>query len=255
MVMTTEASPTATTGPGLTPKRYSVGVDLGQANDPTAVAVLEKTVVPPETAMFSPVGDEPGNRLVEGDLVYDLIYLKRAKLGTAYDEIARRVAGMVIGLEPKGAFDEIGQLTLSVDGTGVGRAVCDMIFTELTKRKQRGEYVPEVDYRRVSVTGGNSSVQKPSSANRYWRVPKQELIFPLVASFQQRKVRIAKSVKDKETLKTELLNYRRNTNIATGNMTFEPWREGDHDDLLFAVALALWGWRQPKGQTRVRLIR
>jgi hypothetical protein len=41
------------------PTRYCVGVDLGQANDPTAIAVLEKTVAPPDTAMFSPVGDSP----------------------------------------------------------------------------------------------------------------------------------------------------------------------------------------------------
>ena len=45
--------------PKYSPKRYSVGVDLGQANDPTAIAVLEKTVAPPDTAIFSPVGDSP----------------------------------------------------------------------------------------------------------------------------------------------------------------------------------------------------
>src|SRR5215211_5919054 len=74
------------------PKRYSVGVDLGQAADYTAIAVLEKKVVPPPTAMFSPVGRDPSHRLVEGDIVYDLVYLKRPKLGTPYDRIAERVA-------------------------------------------------------------------------------------------------------------------------------------------------------------------
>ena len=42
--------------PKYSPRRYSVGVDLGQANDPPTIAVLAKTIVPPETALFAPVG-------------------------------------------------------------------------------------------------------------------------------------------------------------------------------------------------------
>jgi hypothetical protein len=252
MVSRTEASPSANAvheqHPRVSPKRYSVGVDLGQANDPTAVAVLEKTIVPPGDALFSPVGESPGNRLVEGDIVYDLVYLKRPKLGTPYDTIARRVAGLLIGLEPKGAFDEIGQITLAVDGTGVGRGVVDMLKTELAKRTQRGEYVPRVDFRAVSVTGSNTTLKKPEKTHGYWSVPKKDLVFPAVAAFQQGKLRIAKGVADKDALVNELKNYKRTTNIATGNMVFEPWRESDHDDLLFAVCLALWGWQQRRGQ-------
>jgi hypothetical protein len=29
-------------------------------------------------------------------------------------------------------------------------------------------------------------------------------------------------------------------NIATGHDSYEAWREGDHDDLVLAVALACW---------------
>jgi Terminase RNaseH-like domain len=233
--------------PKYSPQRYSVGVDLGQANDPTAIAFLEKTIVPPETALFSPVGDRPGNRLVEGSLVYDLVYLKRPKLGTPYDEIARRVADLVCELEPKGAFGELGQVTLCVDGTGVGRGVVDMLRTEFQMRGQRAATsTPKVDFRAVSVTGSNTTLKRPERRNGYWSVPKKDLVFPAVAAFQQKKLRIAKGVKDKDGLVNELQNYRRKTNIATGGMQFEPWRESDHDDLLFAVCLALWGWQQRK---------
>jgi Terminase RNaseH-like domain len=237
------------------PPRYSVGVDLGQASDYTAIAVLEKTVVPPQTAMFSPVGESPGNRFVEGDLVYDLVYLKRAKLGTPYDEIARRVADLIIKLEPKGAFDEIGQLTLSVDGTGVGRGIVDMLRREFSRRSERAEYVPKVDFRPVSVTGSQTTLKRPERSNGYWSVPKKDLVFPAVAAFQQKRMRIAKGVEDRDALVNELKNYKRTTNIATGNMAFEPWRESDHDDLLFAVALALWGWQQPVGRRTLRVYR
>jgi hypothetical protein len=241
--------------PKYSPKRYSVGVDLGQAADFTAIAVLEKVIVPPETAMFSPVGEHPGDRLVEGDIRYDLVYLKRPKLGTPYDTIAKRVADLVCELEPEGAFGELGQVTLSVDGTGVGRGVVDMLRTEFQRRGATSRAVPKVDFRAVSVTGSNTSLKRPSRSGGYWSVPKRDLVFGGVTAFQQGKIRIAKGIKDRDALVNELKNYRRTTNIATGNMAFEPWRESDHDDLLFAVCLALWGWQQRKGNTTLRVIR
>jgi Terminase RNaseH-like domain len=240
--------------PKYTPRRYSVGVDLGQANDYTAIAVLEKKVVPPETVMFSPVGEHPGNRLVEGSLVYDLVYLKRPKLGTPYDVIAKRVADLVCKLEPQGAFGELGQVTLSVDGTGVGRGVVDMLDTEFKRRGASSNAVPRVDFRRISITGSQTQLKRPQRTNGYWSVPKKDLVFPAVAAFQQGKIRIGK-VTDRDALVNELKNYRRTTNIATGGMQLEPWRESEHDDLLFAVCLALWGWQTRKGNTTLRIIR
>jgi Terminase RNaseH-like domain len=241
--------------PKYSPRRYSVGVDLGQASDFTAIAVLEKKIVPPETAMFSPVGEHPGNRLVEGDIVYDLVYLKRPKLGTPYDTIARRVADLICELEPEGAFGELGQVTLSVDGTGVGRGVVDMLDSEFKRRGASSKSVPRVDFRRCAITGSQTTLKRPDRSNGYWSVPKRDLVFAAVAAFQQGKIRIAKGITDRDALVNELRNYSRKTNIATGNMVFEPWRESQHDDLLFAVCLALWGWQvQRRGTTRLRVI-
>src|SRR5215208_3968712 len=184
--------------PKYSPRRYSVGVDLGQASDPTAIAVLEKTIAPPETAIFSPVGESPSNRLVEGSIVYDLVYLKRPKLGTPYDTIAKRVADLVCDLEPQGAFGELGQVTLSVDGTGVGRAVVDLLDSEFKRRGATSKAVPKVDFRAVSVTGSNTSLKKPTRTHGYWSAPKKDLVFPAVAAFQQGKIRIAKGIKDRD---------------------------------------------------------
>jgi hypothetical protein len=255
MVMTWNAGYQPPRMPKYSPRRYSVGVDLGQANDFTAIAVLEKTIAPPEKAMFSPVGESPSNRLVEGSIVFDLVYLKRPKLGTPYDTIAKKVADLVCELEPQGSFGELGQLTLSVDGTGVGRAVVDMLDAEFKRRGATSRAVPKVDFRRVSVTGSNTSLKRPTRTDGYWSVPKKDLIFPAVAAFQQGKIRISKGIKDRDALVHELKNYSRTTNIATGNLAFEPWRESDHDDLLFAVCLSLWGWQVRKGSTTLRVIR
>lgn len=251
--VSTAREPTRT--PKYSPRRYCVGVDLGQASDFTAIAVLEKSVAPPETALFAPVGKAPADRLVEGSVVYDLVYLKRPKLGTPYDTIARRVCDLVCELEPEGAFGELGQVTLSVDGTGVGRGVVDMLKSEFQRRGQLRS-APRVDFRAVSVTGSNTSLKRPSRSGGYWSVPKRDLVFPAVAAFQQGKIRLAKGITDRDALVNELSNYKRTTNIATGNMAFEPWRESDHDDLLFATCLALFGWQQQKeGTTKLRIIR
>src|SRR5829696_422773 len=240
--------------PKYSPRRYSVGVDLGQANDYTAIAVLERVVVPPSTALFNPVGVSPSNRLVEGETVFDLVYLKRPKLGTPYDTIAKRVADLICELEPEGSFGELGQVTLSVDGTGVGRGICDLSDSELKRRGASSKSVPRVDFRRVSVTGSQTTLKRPTRTDGYWSVPKKDLVFPAVAAFQQGKIRIGK-VKDREALVNELKSYKRTTNIATGGMQFEPWRESEHDDLLFALCLALWGWQTRRGATRLRIIR
>ena len=99
-------------------------------------------------------------------------------------------------------------------------------------------------------------MKRPERVDGYWRLPKKDLIFPCVAAFQQGKIRIARGLKDRVALVEELKNYRRKTNIATGGMQFEPWRESAHADLLFALALSLWGWQTPyRGSTKLRLMR
>jgi hypothetical protein len=45
-------------------------------------------------------------------------------------------------------------------------------------------------------------------------------------------------------LEEELKNYRLKQNLATGYAAFEPLREGQHDDLLFAVCLGVWAWER-----------
>jgi hypothetical protein len=242
--------------PKASPRRYSIGVDLGQTFDYTAVAVLEKSIVPPGSALFAPVGESPENRLVEGAEIFDLVYLKRPKRGTPYDVVAERVAELATKLEPKGGFDEVGQLTLSVDGTGVGRGIVDMIRKEFAERSARGEYTPKIDFRPVTITGSSAAPRPPRRHGDYWAVSKRDIVFPTVTLFQQRRLRIAQGLDAKATqaLTHELQSYKRSVNIATGHTSFEPWRESDHDDLLFALALALWGWQQGTPRRRVRAV-
>jgi hypothetical protein len=57
---------------------------------------------------------------------------------------------------------------------------------------------------------------------------------------QSRQLKIAQDMPLADTLKKELLNFKVKINIATGHDSYEAWREGDHDDLVLAVAMACW---------------
>ena len=79
------------------------------------------------------------------------------------------------------------------------------------------------------------------------RVPKRDLASAPLVLMQNGQLKIAQDLALAETLKKELLNFKVKINIATAHDSYEAWREGDHDDLVFSVALACWaGERFPK---------
>jgi hypothetical protein len=50
--------------------------------------------------------------------------------------------------------------------------------------------------------------------------------------------------------------FRRKQNARTAHISYEHWRESDHDDLVLAAALACWKANyKRKGSTRLKLIR
>ena len=66
----------------------------------------------------------------------------------------------------------------------------------------------------------------------------------LVASvqtlLQSGHLKIAPGMELAPVLKRELLTFRVKINPATAHDSYEHWREGDHDDLVLATALACW---------------
>jgi len=197
--------------------RYWLGVDFGQANDPTAIAVVERV-----RATRTP------HELHVRDLV-------RPPLRTPYERIAEQIAAKVAALEPTGAFGERGEIGLCVDATGVGRAVCEMVKTRL--RSQPGG--PKVHFWPVVVTGGNSVTRN----GEFVGVPKRDLINSGLIALQERRLKIPTTIQETEILKNELLNYRVRITLRSGHDSYEPWREGDHDDLLFALCLSTWAFQ------------
>jgi hypothetical protein len=182
---------------------YLVGLDLGQTADFTALAVLERPTVTR--------GGTPGT--------YTLRHLQRYPLGTPYTAIVPAVAQLVNG--PPLA----GHVSLIVDQTGVGRAVVDML-----RRAAPCHVVP------VTITGGQS-VTEAEDGSRH--VPKKELVTGLQLLLQGHRLHIARSLSEAGTLVRELENFRVKITLAA-HERFGAWREGQHDDLVLAAALAGW---------------
>lgn len=86
------------------------------------------------------------------------------------------------------------------------------------------------------ITGG----EQEGSANGYHRVPKRDLITGLRLLLEQRMLKIAAALEHGPTPVNEMADMRVKV-TAAGNEQYEAWREGMHDDLVLAVALACWG--------------
>ena len=194
---------------------YFVGLDLGQAKDFTALAVLERTT---RDGGWDPVTWER-QQIVS----LQVRHLERVPLGTTYPLVVSRVAAVMRGLPPTARRE------LLVDATGVGRPVVDLLRVEDL----------ECQMRAVMVTSGSGE----SESEGYSKVPKRELITGLQVMLQTSELKISGGLQFGPTLMKEMTEMRVKVS-GDGNEQFGAWREGSHDDLVFAVALAAWGARR-----------
>jgi hypothetical protein len=182
---------------------YYMGLDLGQTCEFTAMAVVER-----------PTAGTPEQP------VYGLRHLHRAVLGTPLVRIVSAVTALAGG-EP--LRDNV---TLVVDLTAVGSTALDLLY----RAAFPGRVVP------VILTAGHTIVATDEGA---YHVPKNELVTRLQVLLQARRLQVARNLPEAKTFVQELTNFRIKPNLAQQD-AFVAWREGLHDDLVFAVALACW---------------
>jgi hypothetical protein len=97
------------------------------------------------------------------------------------------------------------------------------------------------------ITGGDAV----TSEGGITRVPKRELVSIVQVCLQTARLKIAPDLKEAATLTSELQNFQVKI-TDNAHDTYGAWREGTHDDLVLAVALALWeGVRQIPFQSAV----
>jgi hypothetical protein len=187
---------------------YVLGLDLGAAQDPTALAVVRR------------LGGF-GSLLDDSTEIYQVGHLERLALGTSYPAIVEHVK-FVLGKLPRGT-------ELVIDYTGVGRPVFEMFE------------VAGVDPIGVLITGGNAE----SSSGRVYSVPKINLVSWVQALLHSERLKIQSSLPEARALVRELQEFRIDFS-ASGHMTFNA-RSGSHDDLLLSLAIACWRARVAEG--------
>ncbi len=87
----------------------------------------------------------------------------------------------------------------------------------------------------MTITGGEAATREPGG----YRVPKRDLVGALQVLLQQERLHVAQGLPEAATLVRELLDFRVKLSDA-GHDSYGAWREGTHDDLVLAVALAVW---------------
>src|SRR5262245_996770 len=186
---------------------YFSGLDLGQAQDFTALAVQEQTRAPDP--------ENPDARARS----YPCRHLERFPRGTPYTEIAAGLAGRF-------AASPLARNPLGVDQTGVGKPVVDLL--------RRARIAARL--RPLTLAGGHGATPDPKGG---WLVPKQELVSTLQVLLQSRRLQLAPTLPEVPTLVRELLSFQMKVRLAAPE-PLGAWREGAHDDLVLALAIAAW---------------
>ena len=188
--------------------RFYVGLDLGQAQDYSAVAVVERA------ELLFPDRD-PITYSFRAETRYTVRHAERIRLGLPYPEVVEHVRQLV-RRSPLGK-----NVKVVVDATGVGAPVVDLL-------KQAGlgcQVIP------VVITGAD---MESSDGVRY-RVPKRDLMTGLQVAFQRRRLGLASGLRALEAMREELRSMRvRMTPDGYERMS------GTRDDLVLALALAWW---------------
>lgn len=192
---------------------FTVGIDLGKTNDYTAIVVLEQ-------------------REQDGEKRYEAVHLDRLPTGLSYPRQADRIVSLRDALhkERDGSLEEwVGALSrprvrLVVDQTGVGQAVVDML-------RDRG-----LSLLAVSITGGDGVTISPTGL----RVPKRNLIAAVQVVTQTGRLKVPSNHPLSHNLVDEMLAFRQTVNQRGHDTYGNDWRQNPHDDMVLALALALW---------------
>jgi len=182
-------------------KTYTVGLDLGQRQDPSALVVIEREAAADGTPT-----------------AYRCLGLERWPLGTPYLEVVARTRAVMDAPPLKEA-------PLVVDQTGVGVAVVEMFRHAIDR-----VLVP------VNITGGKQCHRLPSGD---WSVPKFDLVAVIQSLLGRRLLTFPRGHRLCKVLVDELRNFKVRV-TAAANETYSAWRDSDKDDMVLALACSLW---------------
>jgi hypothetical protein len=182
---------------------YFTGQDLGQVHEFTAFQVLERSIAQDFRGREYPAH-------------YAVRHLERLPIGTPYAVLCNRLGTLF--RDPKLAGS-----TLIVDRTVVGKPVLDLLLqTEIDAEAKR----------LIVTTGPRVTFEEGDSL-----VPKKDLVGALQLLLQSRQLAVAPSLQQAASLMQELTNLKAKAPTRTDDALAD-WRQGVHDDLVLAVAVA-----------------
>ena len=185
---------------------FCVGMDLGQRQDYTAIAVVER-----RDAM----------RAYQPTSLHSIAlrHVERLALGTPYAAVVQRVRAIVQSHELRG------DCSLTVDATGLGAPVMEML-----REARLG-----CEICAVTITGG----ARENSTGAGISVPKRDLIAEVQTRLERGELRIARDLRGARMLLRELMDVQARAK-SNGGMRVGADGSGEHDDLVIALALACW---------------
>lgn len=187
----------------------SVGIDVGQKVDPTAIAVAESEWRK----------DEAGKAWDH----YLIRHLERLPLGTPYPAVAKRLGEVIAGLRAR----QSAIAGIFVDATGVGQPVVDLL--KVNGLRIRPVYFTHGDRRNEEEDG-------TIKLGKAW------LVSRLQALLQTGRIHLPDTAESRALAK-ELQEYEIRVD-ERANDTYGAFRVGTHDDLVTALGLAV----QEKGR-------
>ncbi len=181
----------------------TIGIDIGQKSDPTAVAVVEMEWRGPE--------DRRADH-------YLCRHLSRLPLGTLYPQVAERLTEIVAGARQY----ESSVRAVYLDATGVGQPVADEL-------KSAGVRVTPVYF----THGDRRTVNEDGSIT----LGKAFLVSRLKVLMQSKRMHLART-EEMDAMQKELMDYEIRVN-EHANETYGAFKTGAHDDLVTALGLAV----------------
>lgn len=201
----------------------TIGVDLGQRRDPSAIAVMTQVWATPAPASVDrgALGTwlEPGRAQEQ----WVARHLERLPLGTPYPQVAKRIAEVARGAAERTSLAP----TAYIDATGLGTPVVDVLAE--TGMTAYAGIVP------VYFTYGDKLARDAATGSL--RLGKAYLVSRLQAILEGGRLYLP-DTREAHQLEKELRDYEIRIDEG-GDDKYGAFRTGAHDDLVTALGLAV----------------
>lgn len=195
--------------PNITERMFIIAVDLGQANDYTAITVIDRQVIG-----YGVLGADG-----YGERMQHVRHIERVR-GVEYPAIVDRLVQIYRSEALQGVPKAV-----VIDLTGLGRPVYDIM-------RQAGF---RHSLNAISITGGDVVHTRDSGV---YTVPKRDLVSTVQIELQNDRLKFAKGLKEANALIEELSNFQ--TSITDSGRDTYGGRSGVHDDIVMSLAMGVW---------------